>query len=136
MAATLPSTLFTEANCFRCYGQASSTQLLRLAILARTLTTLDSMAATDPQSLLEYAKCFGCYGDANLVDMMELALLDQISQNVSGGGGGGGSGLSGAGDPEGSVTAAAGTTYINTTDESFWVKKTGAGNTGWISLIV
>jgi hypothetical protein len=134
MPATLPAELFSQANCFRCYGDADTTQLLRLAILAQTLTTLDAMAATDPQSLLEYAKCFRCYSNGNTADLMELALLDQISQTVTGGGGGG-SGLAGAGDPEGSVTAAAGTTYVNTTDESFWVKKTGAGDTGWIELI-
>ena len=45
------------------------------------------------------------------------------------------SGLAGAGSPEGVVTANPGRTYLNTTDEGFWVKKTGTGNTGWINLI-
>lgn len=44
-------------------------------------------------------------------------------------------GLSGSGSPEGAVTASPGATYLRTSDESFWVKKTGTGNTGWIQLI-
>lgn len=39
------------------------------------------------------------------------------------------------GDPEGVVTGNPGQTYLNTTDDSFWIKKTGTGNTGWIELI-
>lgn len=51
------------------------------------------------------------------------------------GGAGGGAGLIGAGSPEGVQTADPGTTYYNTTDGSFWVKETGAGNTGWAQLL-
>jgi hypothetical protein len=49
-----------------------------------------------------------------------------------------GSGLAGVGNPEGVVNAAAGTTYLNTTDLSLWVKKTGAGGTStlWVAVIV
>lgn len=46
-----------------------------------------------------------------------------------------GGALAGAGSPEGVVSANPGVTYLNTTNESFWVKKTGTGNTGWIALI-
>lgn len=52
-----------------------------------------------------------------------------------GAGGGGGTGLSGAASPEGSVTANPGTTYLQTSDNSFWAKATGSGNTGWIQLV-
>ncbi len=47
----------------------------------------------------------------------------------------GGAGAVGAVDPEGAVTAAAGTSYLNSATNSFWFKRTGAGNTGWIELI-
>ena len=47
----------------------------------------------------------------------------------------GGAGLAASGSPEAAQTATPGTTYLNTTDETFWVKKTGSGNTGWIQLI-
>lgn len=40
-----------------------------------------------------------------------------------------------AGPPEGSVVAGPGMTFLNTTDQSFWYKMTGVGNTGWIQLI-
>lgn len=43
--------------------------------------------------------------------------------------------LSGAGSPEGVVTASPGETYLDTTADGFWAKKTGVGNTGWIQLI-
>jgi hypothetical protein len=47
----------------------------------------------------------------------------------------GGSGAVGAVDPEGVVTAAAGTTYVNSVNHSFWLKEAGVGNTGWIQYI-
>lgn len=47
----------------------------------------------------------------------------------------GGSGLSGTVDPEGVVTASAGTTYVNRTTHTLWLKETGAGNTGWMQYI-
>ena len=47
----------------------------------------------------------------------------------------GGSGLSGTVDPEGAVTASAGTTYANRTTHTLWLKETGAGNTGWAQYI-
>lgn len=44
--------------------------------------------------------------------------------------------LSGAGSPEGVVTASPGQTYLNTTaPEELWIKKTGTGNTGWLLLV-
>jgi len=62
------------------------------------------------------------------------ALLLQLACNLAGGAGGGG--LAGVGDPEGVVTASPGTTYLDTSDNSFWVKRTGvATDTGWFELI-
>jgi hypothetical protein len=58
----------------------------------------------------------------------------QLLCNLATGGAGGG-GESGVGDPEGVVTANPGTTYVDTSDSSFWVKLTGTGDTGWIELI-
>ena len=43
--------------------------------------------------------------------------------------------LPGAGSPEGVVIATPGTTYLNITDASFWIKATGLGSNGWICLI-
>ena len=40
-----------------------------------------------------------------------------------------------SGDPEGVVIAPPGQTYLNTDDDSFWIKKTGVSNTGWLKLI-
>jgi hypothetical protein len=46
-------------------------------------------------------------------------------------------GFAAAGSPEGAVTASPGATYLNTTDDSFWVKKTGTlTSTGWIAIVV
>jgi len=58
-----------------------------------------------------------------------------IVMNGGGGGGSGGGGKSGTGSPEGVVTAAPGTTYLDASTGAFWAKKTGTGNTGWIELI-
>lgn len=44
--------------------------------------------------------------------------------------------LSGAGSPEGAVTASPGQTYLNTTaPEELYIKKTGTGNTGWLLIV-
>jgi hypothetical protein len=43
--------------------------------------------------------------------------------------------LTGAGSPEGVVTAPVGTGYEDTTNGDLWVKHTGAGNTGWARLL-
>jgi hypothetical protein len=40
-----------------------------------------------------------------------------------------------AGNPEGNVVALPGQTYLNTTDDSFWIKKSGLDEYGWICLI-
>lgn len=48
---------------------------------------------------------------------------------------GGAKAYSGAGSPEASQVAAVGSTYLRTSDESFWMKKTGTGNTGWIEIV-
>lgn len=51
------------------------------------------------------------------------------------GSGSGAGGLEGSGTPEGSVTAEPGATYFDSSNNIFYVKKTGTGNTGWHELI-
>jgi hypothetical protein len=51
------------------------------------------------------------------------------------GGGTGGAGVVGVGSPEGVVTAPVGTAYFNSSTDSFWYKKTGAGSSGWVQII-
>jgi len=85
--------------------------------------------ACDTSTLLTNA-C--TYGYAGLSDRdLKIATLVLLCDGGAGGGGGEG----GSGDPEGVVTAAVGTTYVNTDDNSFWVKTSGTGNTGWTELI-
>lgn len=50
-------------------------------------------------------------------------------------GGGSGGGLVGVVDPEGVVTAATGTSYVNTVLKKLWYKESGSGNTGWVQYI-
>lgn len=38
-------------------------------------------------------------------------------------------------DPNGAVIGTPGQTYLNTATNSFWVKATGNGNTGWIEIV-
>lgn len=42
---------------------------------------------------------------------------------------------SGVGSPEGVVTGDVGRTYLRTSDNSFWVKTSGTGNTGWTQKV-
>jgi hypothetical protein len=65
------------------------------------------------------------------VDATGLTVVSRLGFNSST------KGLSfGAGSPEGSVTAEQGSLYVNTsggTGTTFYVKETGAGNTGWVA---
>lgn len=85
---------------------------------------------TDSQTLLSQAKCYICLG-ITLAEALELALLAQI---INGGGVAGG-GLTGVVNPEGNVTGVPGQTYWNSANQSFWIKNSGTGNTGWVQLI-
>ena len=38
-------------------------------------------------------------------------------------------------DPEGVVVGTPGQNYLNSATDTYWVKKTGTGNTGWMKLI-
>lgn len=78
MAATPANELLAEVRCYACAG-ASDVELLRLAMLRRTLIALVPAADTSMNALLEYSKCYACFG-ASLVELLELALLDQIAQ--------------------------------------------------------
>jgi hypothetical protein len=84
------------------------------------------MAAT-AQSLIDSAVALG-YDALSHRDLLECVLYAAQS-----GGGGGGGGLSGAGSPVGTV-ANAGTTYLDTLTNNFWVNNGGTG-TSWVELI-
>ena len=87
--------------------------------------------ACDAQSLINTAVANGylALSDRDL----KMALL--ASACGGGGGGSGGAGIVGNGSPEGVVTAPPGTTYLDSSGDHFWYKRTGVGNTGWIELI-
>lgn len=78
MPAINPQTLFDEAKCYSCNSTANTAQMLRLALLRRTLIALVPTADTTPQGLMTYGACYACYGMTE-ADIMELAMLDQIS---------------------------------------------------------
>lgn len=44
-------------------------------------------------------------------------------------------GYSGAGSPEGVVTAEPGVVYWDTAGQALWAKNTGTGNTGWVLVV-
>lgn len=130
MAATSAQTLASEGNCFLCYGSLSTVQMMRLALLARTLTSLDPDADVDPQSLVTYANCFGCSTDASMGDLMELALLDQIAVRSSAGVC---SSQEGEGSPVGSATPDfIGQLYVSTA-EDYW-RSTGLTSADWTEI--
>jgi len=117
--------------CYMCYG-VSRPSGMALTLLSNLLKVYDPMADTSPQTLLNDGRCYQCFGPLSASDTMMLSLLSKLVDATAAAGSGG---LTGVGDPEGVVTASPGATYLNTTDDSFWVKETGTGNTGWIELI-
>ena len=69
-------------------------------------------------------------------DTQAISLM-KINHNSTGGGGSGtgGAGIVGVGSPEGVVTATPGTSYFDTSTNSYWYKRTGSGNTGWFEIV-
>ena len=84
-----------------------------------------------------YIGRFGYVAQNEVLSMTE-AESDSVSGNGdyvplgSPAGGAGGGGLAGSGSPEGVAIANPGTTYLDTSNDEFWAKETGSGNTGWI----
>lgn len=74
-----PQELFSEAQCYVCYGM-SAAQALTLTLEARWLLTLSAGANVAPAALLSYSPCLACYGGGDAFSIMETALLDQISE--------------------------------------------------------
>ena len=130
--ATDANTLLSDTKCYECLSPGLW-QLLKLGLLKQILLTSDPMADTSTNALLEAAKCYECLSPG-MWQLIELGLLQQIA--VNGSGGGGGAGVVGTGSPEGVVTAMAGKTYLDTSSNSFWVKGSGSGDTGWVALIL
>lgn len=62
--------------------------------------------------------------------VIEEKILIALNEGGTGGGPGGGW-LKGVVDPEGVVTATAPAGYVNTANQTFWIKESGTGNTGW-----
>lgn len=70
------------------------------------------------------------------VGLVEYYTADGITWTaLNSGGSSSTGGFAGVGSPEGVVTASPGAPYIDTSSGSFWIKKTGTGNTGWLQLI-
>ncbi len=74
-------------------------------------------------------------GDVPFYTNTERVLEAKILNKLNTGAGTGGPGVVGVGSPEGVVTAPPGTSYFDTSTDSFWYKKSGVGNTGWVQEI-
>lgn len=86
--------------------------------------------ACEPNDLISVARCFACLTPVQLLQVQTYLLCQLVL------GGGVGIGVTpGTVDPEGNVSASPGGTYFNSSNQTFWVKQTGTGNTGWVQLI-
>jgi len=89
------------------------------------------MAINDPITAIERFTAISLLDDRdNVIMTLRMAefleaITRQVNQNIT---------ISGTGSPEGVVTAEPFKTYLDTAaaaGSNFFVKKTGAGNTGW-----
>lgn len=83
---------------------------------------------TDSNELLNEARCLQSCIPAGLLPYAILAAVGDIE---GGGGAGGDCCPAGVGSPEGVVTAEPGASYLDTSTDEFWLKRTGSGNVGW-----
>lgn len=127
MTAEEVQELINEVPCDLCNSPPGLQWYLALAALI-DVSNGDPVPTTT-QGLVDEANCLLCLVPPGLVPY----LMVQAIRGISSGGGGGGE--SGSGSPEGVVTANPGTTYWDATNDIFWVKDTGVGNTGWYQLV-
>jgi hypothetical protein len=102
---------------------------LWLGVLAALIVVGNGDPMPTAQELQADIACLRCAVQSGDVPLLLLGAV----ANITGGTGSGG--LSGSGSPEGVVTANPGATYWDATGKVFWVKDTGAGNTGWYQLV-
>jgi hypothetical protein len=102
---------------------------LWLGVLAALIAVGNGDPMPTADELEEDIACLRCATQSGDVPLLILGAVANITSGTGGGG------ESGAGSPEGVVTANPGTTYFDTTSAIFWVKRTGAGNTGWYQLV-
>ena len=128
MTADEVQTLIDGVPCDLC----NSTPGLAMYMVAAALIDLSNgqPVPDTTQGLISEANCLFCLVPSGLLPYVMIQAIRGIST-----GGGGGGGESGVGSPEGVVTANPGTTYFDTLNKIFWVKQTGAGNTGWFQLV-
>ena len=76
--ATDPQSLMTQGHCFACYN-ASTYEILKLAILAQISLAHNPANDVTPQGLLAQGKCLECFGMVSEPKIMELVLWTQIA---------------------------------------------------------
>jgi len=76
--ATDPQSLLTAGQCFACYD-ASTFEILKLALLAQISQAKNPANNVTPQGLLAQGQCLECYGMVSTPKLMELVLLSQIA---------------------------------------------------------
>ncbi len=126
MAAIDPQAAIDAAQPWCCVPQGD----LWFAVLAALIDVGNGDPVPSTNDLMAQVACLKCAVQSGDLPLLILGAVSSIT-----GGGGGGGGLSGSGSPEGVETANPGTTYWDATGKVFWVKDTGAGNTGWYDLV-
>lgn len=118
-------TLIDQAACTDCQIPQG---FVWYAVLAALIDVNNGVAVpTDSATLMAQASCLeGCI-PAGYLPYVILQAVRGVSSLPTGN--------AGAGSPEGVVTGAPGSTYYNTSDQSFWVKGSGTGNTGWQQVV-
>lgn len=123
-----PQPLIDEAQCLECNIPQGYIWYAVLAAL-QDIANGDPVP-TEPDEIIDEARCLYSCIPAGYVPYAILAAIQGISSNAVG------CNSTGNGSPEGVVTASPGCTYLDEDIDSFWVKKTGVGNTGWLQLVV
>lgn len=127
MTAAEVQTLIDDVPCDLCNAPPGLAMYMVAAALIDLANGEDVPVTT--QGLISEANCLLCLVTPGLLPYVMIAAIREISAS------GGGGGESGAGSPEGVVTADPGVTYWDTAGQSLWVKNAGAGATGWVQVI-
>lgn len=125
--ATEARELLAGANCDLCNMPPG---LVWYCVLAALLDAANGGTVPDAQTLVSEANCLLCVIPPGAVPYAMIQAIRSLNTAA----GTGGPGIVGVGSPEGVQTAPVGTSYFDSSTNSFWYKRTGTGNTGWVQL--
>lgn len=126
---------FSEPRFFECETSSQVEQIRTPADKAHAIVAADDGTTDMEVWKFDLASAAAASATVKVPDNPAYAANGRWFKIPGFGGGGNTSSSAGSGSPEGVVTRSPGATYWDVTNQVFYVKDTGTGDTGWVALI-